>query len=387
MSLLRTCPSMRICVAVMALAPASWIIAGTPLAWVQRASTGPSPRVEYGFAYDSARGVVVLFGGANNLSFTSVFADTWEWDGSSWSLRATTGPSARCDNAMAFDSDRSVTVSFGGYSGAFFGDTWEWNGATWVLRTSIGPQPRADSFMVYDAARKVMVLFGGLRANNTIAGDTWEYDGVTATWTLRSNAGPPPRWIARMSYDAARSVTVLFGGAGASGALGDTWEWDGTAWMLRADNGPSARYGNAMAFDHHRGVSLIFGGGTTFGGGDNQTWEYDGAAAIPVWTQHLLPSPSPRTFVKMAFDSARCRMVLFGGYGGAFLQDTWELGIVTPGDVDCDGLVDISDLLAVINQWGDCLSKGACSADVAPPPDGDGVVDVSDLLLVINQWT
>ena len=31
-------------------------------------------------------------------------------------------------------------------------------------------------------------------------------------------------------YDAARVVTVLFGGHAATGPLGDTWEWDGTNW-------------------------------------------------------------------------------------------------------------------------------------------------------------
>lgn len=57
------------------------------------------------------------------------------------------------------------------------------------------------------------------------------------------------------------------------------------------------------------------------------------------------------------------------------------------GDVNGDGVVNVSDLLAVINTWGACPpAPQTCPADVAPPPNGDGLVNVSDLLLVINNW-
>ena len=56
--------------------------------------------------------------------------------------------------------------------------------------------------------------------------------------------------------------------------------------------------------------------------------------------------------------------------------------ISIPGDTNADGRVDTTDLLNVINNWGD------------PPfdPPGsdvndDGVVNTSDLLIVINNWT
>ncbi len=63
------------------------------------------------------------------------------------------------------------------------------------------------------------------------------------------------------------------------------------------------------------------------------------------------------------------------------------LGTAAPiGDINGDGNVNVSDLLAVINSWGPCPGKGLCPADVAPSPGGDGVVNVSDLLMVINNW-
>src|SRR3954470_21194920 len=132
------------------------------LTWRSRPVTGPTPRGESGFAFDLSRSRAVLVGGADSLSFGSVFREVWEYDGSAWSLRATDGPSARCDNAVAYDSARNVTVSFGGYNGSYLADTWEWNGAAWAQRPpAASPGARADSFMVFDQARAVTVLFGG----------------------------------------------------------------------------------------------------------------------------------------------------------------------------------------------------------------------------------
>tara|TARA_X000001036_G_scaffold85136_1_gene77244 strand:+ start:54 stop:1082 length:1029 start_codon:yes stop_codon:yes gene_type:complete len=48
------------------------------------------------------------------------------------------------------------------------------------------------------------------------------------------------------------------------------------------------------------------------------------------------------------------------------------------GDFNGDGYVDVSDLLAIIDQWG--LTDS--SADL----NFDGIVDVSDLLIVIGNW-
>jgi hypothetical protein len=51
-----------------------------------------------------------------------------------------------------------------------------------------------------------------------------------------------------------------------------------------------------------------------------------------------------------------------------------------PGDVNGDGVVNVTDLLAVIAQWGPC--SGKCNADL----DGDGHVGVTDLLIVLENW-
>jgi chitinase len=51
-----------------------------------------------------------------------------------------------------------------------------------------------------------------------------------------------------------------------------------------------------------------------------------------------------------------------------------------PGDINGSGRIDVTDLLEVIDAWGDCPSP--CPADI----DGSGHVDVSDLLLLLDGW-
>ena len=50
-----------------------------------------------------------------------------------------------------------------------------------------------------------------------------------------------------------------------------------------------------------------------------------------------------------------------------------------PEDINGDGIVNISDLLAIISDWGVC---DGCTSDL----NGDGDVNVTDLLQVIEHW-
>ncbi len=50
------------------------------------------------------------------------------------------------------------------------------------------------------------------------------------------------------------------------------------------------------------------------------------------------------------------------------------------GDITGDGIISVSDILALIGSWGSCT--GECPADL----NGDGTVGVSDLLLLLSYW-
>jgi uncharacterized membrane protein len=50
------------------------------------------------------------------------------------------------------------------------------------------------------------------------------------------------------------------------------------------------------------------------------------------------------------------------------------------GDANCDNVVNVDDLLAVINAWGPCYG---CAEDFTE----DSKIDTDDLLLTLNNWT
>ncbi len=289
-----------------------------PPEWLRVATTGPTPRIHHAMAYDSIRASTVLFGGIGGGNYD---AQTWEWNGTIWSLRAVTGPSARWAHAMAYDSARGVTVLFGGAVGFGAGtsnETWEWNGSTWRLRASTGPSPRERHAMAYDSARGVTVLFGGTN-NNVANAETWEWNGTA--WTQRFVIGPTRRFEHAMTYDSRRNATVLFGGTSGSISNAEIWEWDGSSWSFPSYNIPSDRTAVALAYDASRGVSVLFGGDDGTYKGD--TWEWDGAA----WNENAIAGPAPRSLHTLAYDAARGAVVLFGGHvsGGADAGDTWVL--------------------------------------------------------------
>ena len=191
-----------------------------------------------------------------------------------------------------------------------------------------GPEPRNKPGFVFDAARKVSVLFGGFgsRTRGGALADTWEWNG--AAWTRVDGPSPDGRGALGMAYDTTRRKVVVFGGASAAGQFGDTWERDGTRWTRVATTGPSARGGMQLAYDERRRVVVGFGGfdqATSLMLGE--TWTWDGTA----WTRAAASGPSPRANHVIAYDAARGRVVLFGGNGkttpppdDGLTGDTWE---------------------------------------------------------------
>jgi len=293
-------------------------------AWTQRSGGGPPSRDWHTLVFDSQRGVSVLFGGEDNRQ--NPYSDTWEWNGTTWTQRPTADPTPdplpRYGHALAYDAQQGAAVLFGGYTGSsYLSDTWHWSGTSWTLRAPTGPPARAYTAACYDSARSVVVLFGGASASDTFS-DTWEWNG--ASWTLRTATGPPARSKHAMVFDSQRSVTVLFGGYNGS-ALGDTWEWNGTSWTQRQVTGPPARYYHAMAYDAHRGVAVLYGGRTSTSTYNSDTWEWDGST----WTQRVASGPDARYGASLAYDPAFARTVLFGGASstsigtGRYLLDPW----------------------------------------------------------------
>jgi hypothetical protein len=232
--------------------------------WVQRTPVNsPGPVTGHSLVYDPIRARTVLFGGHTGTVYSPF---TWEWDGTNWQLVLTAvnpNPSPRNYHATAWDSTRGVVVLFGGWNGTTaFNQTWEYNGATWLQRTlTASPPGRQNHGMCYDSARQRMVVFGGWNPSG-YRNDTWEWDGTNAGWVPRASVTVPTvRRGHLMTYDAARGRSVVVGGHAGAGPNAETWEWDGNNWLLRAPIvNPSARLVAGSAFDSTRRRMVMFGG-------------------------------------------------------------------------------------------------------------------------------
>jgi hypothetical protein len=228
-------------------------------------------------------------------------------------------PPARYSAGAAFDSDRGVLVLFGGWSGSPLGDTWEWDGSTWRQAATTGPQPRNAPAMAYDPLRHRTVLFGG-DSNGAPRSDTWEWNG--ATWRRLSVTGPVPRTLHRLAFVPSRGRVLLFGGMIDTTPLGDVWEWTGTEWLPVSTEGP-ARFLFGMAVEDSARL-VVFGGNTwpQFPPGNESggTWKWTEG----VWDSVPGPGPGRRDHVAIAHDASRRRTVLYGGLAGSILGDLWE---------------------------------------------------------------
>jgi hypothetical protein len=68
--------------------------------------------------------------------------------------------------------------------------------------------------------------------------------------------------------------------------------------------------------------------------------------------------------------------------GGFWAGGAGEASCPNPADINCDGVVDGSDLLILLSAWGECPNPDNCPADL----NNDGVVDGSDLLILLSSW-
>jgi hypothetical protein len=286
--------------------PETWEFDGQT--WSLRATGGPAGPYA-SMTFDSWRGVTVLWARVES-------AGTWEWDGVAWRLRDL-GPGNPGEGSfeLAFDESRGVTVAFGLRAGQ--SQTWEWDGQNWTQAFIGGPELRGNQGMAYDPALKEVVIFGG-NVGGFYYDDTWAWNG--SSWRFITAGQPSKRSDHAMVYDAARGELVVFGGEQAfRQPMSETWTFDGDTWALADEGEPEARYGHGMAYDRARSEAIMFSGSGTL---LSDTWRHDGSR----WRLAGTAGPSRRHWPSMAYDRSRSVTVLFAGADGHEPVDAavWE---------------------------------------------------------------
>lgn len=243
-------------------------------------------------------------------------------------------PSVHSYSSLVYDSRRSRPVLFGGQgqgsapSNELSSLQQTFAGPSWLQQSPVTQNPASRIYgeMAFDPNSDCMVLFGGMDYLGP-RNDTWIFDGLG--WLNQGpSAAVSPRLQPTIAHDPALG-TILFGGGtigtGGNTVFNDTYRFTNFAWVPATVNGaPPARQGHDMVRAWNRLV--VFGGynGTTLA----DTWSLNSNGLSMSWLPMLtLGSPGARQSHAMAFDPRRNCLVVFGGAdaNGQFLGDTWEL--------------------------------------------------------------
>lgn len=159
-------------------------------AWVQmQPKTKPPGRTFYAIAYDTKADRIILFGGSSD---SGRLDDTWTYDFNHdvWTqMKPRTSPAARDYSAMTYDPVGDRVLLFGGATEGELpqGDLWSYdlNKNTWTELKPSGERPSARGWhvMAFDSQASEAVLFGGGPDRDSYNNEVWTYDLRGNSWT------------------------------------------------------------------------------------------------------------------------------------------------------------------------------------------------------------
>ena len=347
-----------------------WVLglSGAPQ-WVQVPTTGTPPPEIYDAAgaYDSARDRILVwdsyaYPGPGQVYALSLLSMTWSVIPASG-----TAPAVRVDHTMIYDPVRDRLLVFAGWDYEHsYQDVWALTlsgSPAWsqLVPTGSPPPARSSHVAIYDPVRDRMIAFGGFTAPDSnyvyvSLTDTWELSlAGTPAWTELEPGGAPPFATARAAaaYDAPHDRMLVYGGefwngtnGGYSRGLAALSFAPALTWQSLATAAPAGRppftQSNSAMYDPVANRLITLGGlniSDYHAGPIPDAWAVT-VGATPTWTRFVpaTPSAAGRTDRSVIYDSARLRLVLFGG---------GESG----GDYCCD--------VADIPTWGYSLVSGA----------------------------
>jgi hypothetical protein len=275
-----------------------------------------------------------IFGGDANLYLN----DTWGLSlGASNAWAPLTEPTA-----LAASPRRNFGMANAGGSIVFFGgeflgprdDTgklrlhpfpaWE------PLSPATRPSPRFGHHLIHDPPRNRVLTFGGY--DGAYLNDVHEFSLATGSWQPILPSGTPPsgRMYYGMVYDPVRQRMLMIGGH--PEFQNDVWALalnGPPAWtqLSPAGTAPSPRYAHSIVYQPGPDRVILFGGYD--GAYRNDVWALS-LAGTPTWSQ-LTPAgsaPTGRWASAVIHDALRDRMIVFGGYDGAAgRNDVWALSL------------------------------------------------------------
>ncbi|MBK8101366.1 MAG: hypothetical protein IPK26_30150 [Planctomycetes bacterium] len=187
----------------------TWVFDGTN--WSPRAvSVRPQGRMDVRLADDAARGEIVLFGGFDG---GASMAGTWLWNGTGWRQFVGTEPAARHEHLLVGDDARARVVLASGMTigpGQLLAhsDTWEWDGSNWSLHPATGVTIAAQAW--YQPGIGAVALLAGTRK---------AFDGVAWRWLDQTAIVGAPSQVAALAWHGGRERVLVFGETTSAGTF------------------------------------------------------------------------------------------------------------------------------------------------------------------------
>jgi hypothetical protein len=253
-------------------------------------------------------------------------SDTWSLSmrDQSWTrVLDLTQPPARAHHCSAYLPDQNQLMVVGGadQNGPMAPAAYAINLATRTWSEVTGPLPAGTlgCMAAWLSAQGRMIVFGGAGQSGPLS-DTWSFDPHAGMFEqLHPTTSPPARSDGVLVDDGTR--LLLYGGL-ADRDLGDVWSFDGTTWT-QLDSGPPARHGALSAFDSTGKRWMVFGGQSDSTMLD-EVWQFSTA-----WSKFdVAAGPPARAFAGGGWDAGNDVLVVLGGLGqdGA-LADGWMLNL------------------------------------------------------------
>jgi hypothetical protein len=188
---------------------------------LQSPAHSPTARGDAPMVYDTLRQRMVLVGGVVVSQMSSYLEETWVYASGDWQHLPISDPSGRAVGRMAYDDARDRAVLWGGLvvnQGAQ-NDTWEFDGTSWSLVVPTWSPPASYNHrMTYDSVRQQVQMYGG-----SDDGRVYAFDG--ATWrALAASTPPEDRRAAGLAFDRTRNRLVVYAGSNGFAMHTETWE-------------------------------------------------------------------------------------------------------------------------------------------------------------------
>ena len=322
------------------------------------------------------------------------------WDGTSWSsLGSGLGGIARA--LAVFDDGTGPALYVGGQftttgDGLTVNRIARWDGQQWSA-VGTGMNQTVSNLIVLDDGRGAALYASGgfTTAGGVTVNRIAKWDGTNWSGLGSPVPGVPALVTGLGVYDdqsgGGEALYVSFDAEQTSNGVtvNRIAKWDGSNWSPLG-SGLNHTAAALQAFDDGTGEGqrLYVGGAFTEAGGEPieylAVWDGHGWSAVGSWSSGLVSElaafddgiePGASLFVGGSFQNSPA--------GDGRLAQLAPCGpACQAADLNCDGVVDVSDLLQLLSAWGACDGGGPCDADLT----GDDVVDVSDLLILLSDW-